>query len=95
MLTGNDSSEISSHSDKMARLTVFSNAFILPHSVEAIAMTSTKYGISAKDLIGNVNSRFFQLLVSLVPILTKHIPICDSLNRGRANPVNPEETIGS
>ena len=31
---------------------MYAKSFILPHTVETLAMTSTKYGISAKDLIG-------------------------------------------
>lgn len=52
VLTFSCSSELSSYSPEVERLTVYAKSFILPHNVETLAMTSTKYGISAKDLIG-------------------------------------------
>jgi hypothetical protein len=46
------SSELSSFSPDMKRITTYEHSFLLPHSVETMSMSSTKYGISCKDLIG-------------------------------------------
>lgn len=46
------SSEISSYSPSIKRIMTYEHSFLLPHSVETMSMSSTKYGISSKDLIG-------------------------------------------
>jgi len=45
------SSELSSFSPDMKRITTYEHSFLLPHNVETMSMSSTKYGISCKDLI--------------------------------------------
>lgn len=50
-----DSSELSSFSDKILDLTAYEQAYLLPGGITALATTSTKYGISGKDLIGKLN----------------------------------------
>ncbi|KAF8316331.1 DUF1620-domain-containing protein [Clavulina sp. PMI_390] len=45
------SSEISSHSPDMERLTAYQHSFLLPYSITSLGMTSTKYGISTKEII--------------------------------------------
>ncbi|KAF9075476.1 DUF1620-domain-containing protein [Rhodocollybia butyracea] len=52
------SSEISSYSDKMLDLTAYEQSFVYPHAISAIALTSTKFGITSKDIIvANVNGK--------------------------------------
>lgn len=46
------SSELSSYSDKMMDITAYEQSFVYPHAVSAITLTSTKFGITSKDVIG-------------------------------------------
>ncbi|KIK01760.1 hypothetical protein K443DRAFT_550803 [Laccaria amethystina LaAM-08-1] len=45
------SSDMSSFSEKSLHLTAYEQAFVFPHPITALAPTSTKFGISSKDLI--------------------------------------------
>ncbi|KAF5347996.1 hypothetical protein D9757_014689 [Collybiopsis confluens] len=45
------SSELSSFSDKMMDITAYQQAYVYPHAISAIAHTSTKFGITSKDII--------------------------------------------
>ncbi|KAL4255601.1 ER membrane protein complex subunit 1 [Pleurotus pulmonarius] len=45
------SSELSAFSDKLLDVSTFEQAYIFPHGVTALSTTSTKFGISTKDLI--------------------------------------------
>ncbi|KAJ3711601.1 DUF1620-domain-containing protein [Lentinula raphanica] len=52
------SSSLSSYSDKMVEVTAYEQSFIYPHAVSAITLTSTKFGITSKDIIvANVNGK--------------------------------------
>ncbi|KIK60873.1 hypothetical protein GYMLUDRAFT_96989 [Collybiopsis luxurians FD-317 M1] len=52
------SSELSSFSDKMMDITAYEQSFVYPHAISAIAHTSTKFGITSKDVIvANVNGK--------------------------------------
>ena len=52
------SSEMSSFSEKTVHLTAYEQAFVFPHAITALAPTSTKFGISSKDLIGMLSCSF-------------------------------------
>ncbi|OAX35578.1 DUF1620-domain-containing protein [Rhizopogon vinicolor AM-OR11-026] len=45
------SSELSSYSNKTLQVTAYEQAFIMPHGITAMSPTSTKFGISTKDII--------------------------------------------
>ncbi|KAF8577387.1 DUF1620-domain-containing protein [Ramaria rubella] len=45
------SSDLTSYSYDSSLLTVFQQSFIYPHDITALATTSTKFGISTKDLV--------------------------------------------
>ncbi|KAG9308090.1 hypothetical protein JVU11DRAFT_12603 [Chiua virens] len=45
------SSDITSYSNKTIEFSVYEQAFAMPHRVTAIATTSTKFGVSTKDII--------------------------------------------
>lgn len=49
-----DSSDITSYSNKTTEISVYEQAFVLPHGVTAIATTTTKFGVSTKDIIGGL-----------------------------------------
>ncbi|KAF8258763.1 hypothetical protein EI94DRAFT_1728071, partial [Lactarius quietus] len=49
------SSELSSHSNNTLAVTAIKQSYIFPHAITSIATTSTKYGISTKDIIGVSN----------------------------------------
>jgi hypothetical protein len=51
-----DSSETSSFSEEMGNIKVFEDSWVFTQGILAMTMTKTKYGISTKDLIGNVLS---------------------------------------
>ncbi|KAJ3807314.1 hypothetical protein EV368DRAFT_75106 [Lentinula lateritia] len=52
------SSELSSYSDKMMEYTTYEQSFVYPHAISAITLTSTKFGISSKDVIfANANGK--------------------------------------
>ena len=46
------SPELSSYSNKSMAHTITEQSYIFPHAITSIATTSTKYGISTKDIIG-------------------------------------------
>lgn len=46
-----DSSDITSYSNKTTEFSVYEQAFAVPHGVTAIATTRTKFGVSTKDII--------------------------------------------
>ena len=50
------SSDITSYSNKTTEISVYEQAFVLPHGVTAIATTTTKFGVSTKDIIGELVS---------------------------------------
>lgn len=45
------SSELSSYSNKTLHISAYEQAFIMPHGITAISPTSTKFGVSTKDII--------------------------------------------
>ncbi|KIJ64207.1 hypothetical protein HYDPIDRAFT_112159 [Hydnomerulius pinastri MD-312] len=45
------SSDISSYSNKTTEFSVYEQAFVMPHGITAIAPTTTKFGVSTKDMI--------------------------------------------
>ncbi|KAJ8495461.1 hypothetical protein ONZ45_g12862 [Pleurotus djamor] len=45
------SSEISAFSSELMDLTAYEQAYVFPHGITALATTSTKFGITSKDLI--------------------------------------------
>ncbi|KAI0060106.1 DUF1620-domain-containing protein [Artomyces pyxidatus] len=45
------SSELSSYSNKSLEVTAYAKSFVLSHGITAITATSTKYGITSKDII--------------------------------------------
>ncbi|KAG8215379.1 hypothetical protein J3R82DRAFT_8977 [Butyriboletus roseoflavus] len=45
------SSDITSYSNKTTEFSVYEQAFAVPHGVTAIATTTTKFGVSTKDII--------------------------------------------
>lgn len=49
-----NSSDISSYSNKTTEISVYEQAFAFPHGVTAIATTTTKFGVSTKDIIGGL-----------------------------------------
>ncbi|KAJ3930511.1 MAG: DUF1620-domain-containing protein [Lentinula lateritia] len=52
------SSELSSYSNKMMEYTTYEQSFVYPHAISAITLTSTKFGISSKDVIvANANGK--------------------------------------
>lgn len=46
------SSDMSSHSISSTDVTAIEQSYVFPHAITAIASTSTKFGISMKDIIG-------------------------------------------
>jgi hypothetical protein len=48
------SSDLTSYSYDSSLLTVFQQSFVFPHAITALATTSTKFGISTKDLLGEL-----------------------------------------
>ena len=46
------SADMSSYDENMRNVTAFERAYVFPHEVTAIATTSTKFGITSKDIIG-------------------------------------------
>lgn len=48
------SPELSSYSNKSLATTTIEQSYVFPRAITSIATTSTKYGISTKDIIGNV-----------------------------------------
>ena len=46
------SSDLSSFSGDSTKISVYEQSYVFPRSISAIATTSTKYGISIKDVIG-------------------------------------------
>lgn len=46
------SRELSHVSSKRAAVTVLEQSFVFPHGVQALATTTTKFGISSKDIVG-------------------------------------------
>ena len=49
-MVGN-SSDVTSYSNKTTEFSVYEQAFAVPHGVTAIATTTTKFGVSTKDII--------------------------------------------
>jgi len=47
------SPELSSYSNKSLAATTIEQSYVFPRAITSIATTSTKYGISTKDIIGN------------------------------------------
>ncbi|KAG1790453.1 uncharacterized protein HD556DRAFT_1392090 [Suillus plorans] len=45
------SSELSSYSNKTLHVSTYEQSFIMPHGITAISPTSTKFGVSTKDII--------------------------------------------
>ncbi|KIJ13017.1 hypothetical protein PAXINDRAFT_163784 [Paxillus involutus ATCC 200175] len=45
------SSDITSYSNKTTEFSVYEQAFVVPHGITAIAPTTTKFGVSTKDMI--------------------------------------------
>jgi outer membrane protein assembly factor BamB len=45
------SSELSSYSNKTLHINAYEQSFIMPHGITAISPTSTKFGVSTKDII--------------------------------------------
>ncbi|KAG1816884.1 DUF1620-domain-containing protein [Suillus subaureus] len=45
------SSELSSYSNKTLHISAYEQSFIMPHGITAISPTSTKFGVSTKDII--------------------------------------------
>ncbi|KAF8625878.1 hypothetical protein AX15_005151 [Amanita polypyramis BW_CC] len=45
------SSDMSSYNENIRNVTVFEQAYVFPHAITAIATTSTKFGITTKDII--------------------------------------------
>ncbi|KAG2143699.1 hypothetical protein DEU56DRAFT_884358 [Suillus clintonianus] len=45
------SSELSSYSNKTLHVSAYEQSFIMPHGITAISSTSTKFGVSTKDII--------------------------------------------
>lgn len=45
------SSELSSYSNKTLHISAYEQAFVMPHGITAISPTSTKFGVSTKDII--------------------------------------------
>lgn len=56
------SSELSSYSEKMMDITAYEQSFIYPHAISAITLTSTKFGITSKDVVGMAFPQAFDLL---------------------------------
>lgn len=46
------SPELSSYSNKSLAITIIEQSYVFPHAITSIATTSTKHGISTKDVIG-------------------------------------------
>ncbi|GLB44268.1 putative DUF1620-domain-containing protein [Lyophyllum shimeji] len=53
------SSDMSSHADGSVNVTTFEQAYVFPHAITALAPTTTKFGMTVKDLI--VASRTHQI----------------------------------
>jgi hypothetical protein len=62
------SSELSSYSPNIKRIMALEHSFLLPHTVKTMSMSSTKYGISSKDLIGEY---MFDVCSSFIHALDK------------------------
>lgn len=50
--TADSSSEISSYANATTKVKVYEQSYVFPRGVTALATTSTKFGITSKDLIG-------------------------------------------
>ena len=46
------SADMSSYDQNMRNVTTFERAYVFSHVITAIATTSTKFGITSKDIIG-------------------------------------------
>ncbi|KAI9451269.1 DUF1620-domain-containing protein [Lactarius psammicola] len=89
------SSELSSYSNKTLAVTVTEQSYIFPHGITSIATTSTKYGISTKDIIvanenGQIQS-FPRLLLN--PRRTKDKPTAEEQEEWliQYDPVLPDD----
>ncbi|KAJ3784551.1 DUF1620-domain-containing protein [Lentinula aff. detonsa] len=52
------SSELSSYSEKANEVTAYEQSFVYPHAISAITLTSTKFGITSKDVVvANANGK--------------------------------------
>ncbi|KAF9241301.1 hypothetical protein BU15DRAFT_87236 [Melanogaster broomeanus] len=45
------SSDVTSYSSKITEFSVYERAFVMPHGIVAVAPTTTKFGVSTKDMI--------------------------------------------
>lgn len=66
-----DSSDITSYSNKTTEFSVYEQAFAVPHGVTAIATTTTKFGVSTKDIISESQSMLFSKVI-LMPRLAQY-----------------------
>lgn len=90
------SSELSSYSNNTLAVTAIEQSYIFPHAITSITTTSTKYGISTKDIIvanenGQIQS-FPRLLLN--PRRTKDKPTSEEQEEWliQYDPVLPDDT---
>ena len=52
-LTTIGSSEMSAFSNETTNFHVYENSYVFPYAITALASTSTRFGITSKDLLGS------------------------------------------
>ncbi|KAF8636102.1 hypothetical protein AX17_003807 [Amanita inopinata Kibby_2008] len=89
------SADMSSFSEGMKNVTVFEQSYVFPHGVDAIATTSTKFGISSKDIIVATKNNKIQTISRrlLDPRRPKKKPTNEELMEGliEYDPVIPDD----
>ncbi|KII83787.1 hypothetical protein PLICRDRAFT_147866 [Plicaturopsis crispa FD-325 SS-3] len=56
------SSDISSYSNKSIEVTAYEQSFVYPHDISAITTTTTKFGVTSKDIIvANLNNKIHSI----------------------------------
>jgi len=88
-------SELSSYSNKSLAVTTIEQSYVFPHAITSMATTSTKYGVSTKDIIvasenGQIHS-FPRLLLN--PRRTKDKPTAEEQEEWlvQYDPVLPDD----
>jgi len=95
LIAGVCSSDMSSYSSKSVEVTAIAQAYVFPHAIAAMAPTSTKFGITNKDLIGtslHLNFYFIFLSLLLLEVATNNHQV-QSVQRRLLNPRRPKRKV--
>lgn len=88
---------MSSFKEETMRISAYEQSYVFPHGITALATTSTKFGISAKDLIGERPQSFNPPSVLLIHHLTVSVATqnhkIQSFPRRALNPRRPNRKV--